>query len=275
MNKLQLEGLVKAGAFDNLEKNRKKLFVSIPKIIQNIKKINEDRNNNQTNLFNDNPNIKEENFELNYKKDEWSKKEMLIEEFSSLGFYISDHPLNEYQNLFSQLKINSYKDFIKNEKNEALVAGTIMSIVEKKSSKGTPFAIIKFSDNSGEFELFIFSEILINNREKLKEANSFVMTLQKDIASQDNEKIRVNLKKILILDEMIKKAYKKIFIELNSNFDPVDLEKILHLNGETEVNLVINNNKKNLIFKLEKTRKVDLSALNTIKTREYVKKISF
>ena len=150
-----------------------------------------------------------------------------------------------------------------------------MSIVEKKSSKGTPFAIIKFSDNSGEFELFIFSEILINNREKLKEANSFVMTLQKDIASQDNEKIRVNLKKILSLDEMIKKAYKKIFIELNSNFDPVDLEKILHLNGETEVNLVINNNNKNLIFKLEKTRKVDLSALNTIKTREYVKKISF
>ena len=74
---------------------------------------------------------------------------------------------------------------------------------------------------------------------------------------------------------MIKKAYKKIFIELNSNFDPVDLEKILHLNGETEVNLVINNNNKNLIFKLEKTRKVDLSALNTIKTREYVKKISF
>ena len=101
------------------------------------------------------------------------------------------------------------------------------------------------------------------------------MTLQKDIASQDNEKIRVNLKKILSLDEMIKKAYKKIFIELNSNFDAVDLEKILHLNGETEVNLVINNNNKNLIFKLEKTRKVDLSALNTIKTREYVKKISF
>jgi len=275
VNKLQLEGLVKAGAFDNLEINRKKIFVSIPKIIQSIKKINEDRNSNQANLFNDNPHVKEDNFELNDKKDEWSKKEMLIEEFSSLGFYISDHPLNEYQNLFSQLKINSYKDFIRNEKNEALVAGTIMSIIEKKSSKGTPFAIIKFSDNSGEFELFIFSEILINNREKLKEANSFVMTLQKDITSQNNEKIRVNLKKILSLDEMIKKAYKKIFIELNSNFDPVDLEKILHLNGETEVNLVINNNNKNLIFKLEKTRKVDLSALNTIKTREYVKKISF
>ena len=43
-----------------------------------------------------------------------------------------------------------------------------MSIQEKKSSKGTPFAIIKFSDNTGEFELFLFSEQLINNRDKIK-----------------------------------------------------------------------------------------------------------
>ena len=41
-----------------------------------------------------------------------------------------------------------------------------MSIQEKKSIKGTPFAIFKFSNNIGEFELFLFSEILINNRDK-------------------------------------------------------------------------------------------------------------
>ena len=29
---------------------------------------------------------------------------------------------------------------------KGLVAGTIMSIQEKKSAKGTPYAIIKFSD---------------------------------------------------------------------------------------------------------------------------------
>ena len=55
-----------------------------------------------------------------------------------------------------------------------------MSIQEKKVSKGTPYAIIKFSDKKGEFELFLFAEILINNREKLKESESFVLTLQKD-----------------------------------------------------------------------------------------------
>ena len=42
-----------------------------------------------------------------------------------------------------------------------------MSLQEKKSAKGTPYAIVKFSDKKGEFELFLFSEVLINNRDKL------------------------------------------------------------------------------------------------------------
>ena len=109
----------------------------------------------------------------------------------------------------------------------------------------------------------------------LKEANSFVMTLQKDKSNSENNKIRVNLRKILSLDEMIKKSHKRVFIELNENYDLNELKKILAKEGETEVNLVIKKDDKNLTFKLEKTRKVDLSALNSIKTRDYVKKISF
>ena len=60
------------------------------------------------------------------------KKELLLEEFKSLGFYISDHPLNEFEDAFSHLKIISYQDFLKNNDFEALVGGTIMSIQEKK-----------------------------------------------------------------------------------------------------------------------------------------------
>ena len=114
-----------------------------------------------------------------FKSSIWTKKELLSEEFKSLGFYISDHPLNEYGEIFNQLKITSYKEFLINNDSEALVAGTIMSIQEKKSAKGTPFAIVKFSDNKGEFELFLFSEILINNRDKIKESESFVLHYKK------------------------------------------------------------------------------------------------
>ena len=35
----------------------------------------------------------------------------LLEEFKSLGFYITNHPLNEYEEIFSQLNIKSYEEF--------------------------------------------------------------------------------------------------------------------------------------------------------------------
>ena len=88
----------------------------------------------------------------------------------------------------------------------------------KKSSKGTPYAIIKFSDKIREFELFLFSEMLVNNREKLKESESFVLTLQKDRVNSDTEKRRINVKKILSIGDLINEPYSKVTIELKENF---------------------------------------------------------
>ena len=62
-------------------------------------------------------------------------KELLAEEFKSLGFYISNHPLNEYEEIFNQLNIISFNQFYENNMNDALVAGTVMSIQEKKVQK--------------------------------------------------------------------------------------------------------------------------------------------
>ena len=274
VNKLQLEGLVKAGAFDEIDSNRKKLFESIPRIIQTIKSKYEEKVSNQTNLFDNINIIGSEVFEFEKVKP-WTKKELLNEEFISLGFYISDHPLNEYKEFFTQLEIESYKDFMNNDKSETLVAGTIMSIQEKKSVKGTSFAIIKFSDNNSEFEIFLFSDLLIANREKLKESNSFVLTLQKEKNNVENIQRRINIKKIVDLSDLVNKTYESVLIELNDSGMLKDLNELLKSIGETKINLVYTKNKKNYFFELEKSRKFDFSLFSLIKNKEYVKKISF
>ena len=74
VNKLQLEGLVKSGAFDEFDTDRNKILNSIPKIIQQIKNANEDKSNNQTGLF-DNIDSKK-NFDY-IQSNPWSKKELL------------------------------------------------------------------------------------------------------------------------------------------------------------------------------------------------------
>ena len=273
VNKLQLEGLTKAGVFDDFDKDRNKIFSSIPKIIQQIKNVNDDRLKNQTSLFENNESL-DKRFEY-LQSTPWTQKKLLSEEFRSLGFYISDHPLNEYENIFNQLKIIPYNQFLENNKSESLVAGTVMSIQEKKSSKGTPYAIIKFSDKKGEFELFLFSEILINNRDLLKEAESFVLTLQKEKLVKDNNKTRVNIKKISLLSNVLNEPYQKVTIELKENFKINDIKEILSKEGNTEVNLIINKKNQKAYYSLKKNRKFDLNHLEHLKTKEYVVKITF
>jgi DNA polymerase III subunit alpha len=274
VNKLQLEGLVKAGAFDEIDPNRKKLFEAIPKIIQTIKSKHDEKVSNQTNLFNDINNVNNETFEFETSKS-WTKKELLGEEFVSLGFYISDHPLNEYKEFFTQLDIDSYKDFLDGNKTESLVAGTIMSIQEKKSAKGNSYAIIKFSDNKSEFEIFIFSELFSTNREKLKESNSFIITLHKEKSADENASTRVSIRKIVALSELVNKTYESVSIELNNREKLKELNELLISTGETKINVILKDSNKKYSFELEKTRKFDFNLFSLIKNKTYVKKISF
>ncbi len=272
VNKLQLEGLVKAGVFDEFDKNRKKILDSIPKIIQKIKNINDDKENHQSNLFDSQENEKKE-FEF-VSNSSWNLKELLSEEFKSIGFYLTNHPLNEFEEIFTQLNIDTYNQFYQSENTEGLVAGTIMSIQEKKSAKGTPYAIIKFSDKKTEFEVFLFSELLVSNRENLSESESFVLTLQKEKITNDPIKKRINVKKILRLDEVIDKPYSKVTIELKDNCDLDEIKNLLSNRGETKINLVLKNKGKQVFYSLQENRKFDLDHLKTLKAKKYVEKIT-
>ena len=271
VNKLQLEGLVKAGVFDEFDKDRGKIFNSIPKIIQQIKNINDDKDNHQANLFADDNDSRTE-FEF-LQSTSWKQKELLSEEFKAVGFYLTNHPLNEYDDIFNQLNITSYHEFYKKENNEGLVAGTIMSIQEKKSAKGTPYAIVKFTDKQAEFELFLFAELLIANRDKLKEAESFVLTLQKDKISGETEKKRINVRKILSLNDVINQPYSKVTIELKKDYDIDEIKELLSNKGETEIKLLIRDKNSQALFSLQENRKFDLHHLKALKAKKYVEKI--
>ena len=272
VNKLQLEGLVKAGAFDEFDEDRNKILNSIPKILQKIKNINDDKENHQSNLFDEQ---EKDKGEFVYESSSsWSLKELLSEEFKSIGFYLTNHPLNECEEIFSKLKIKSYNQFYDDDMNEGLVAGTIMSIQEKKSAKGTPYAIVKFSDKKCEFELFLFAEILVSNRDKLKESESFVLTLQKDRITGDATKKRINVKKILNLEEVINKPYSRVTIELKDDLNVNEIKQLLSNRGDTEINLLVKDKNKQAIYSLQENRKFDLNLLKTLKAKKYVEKIT-
>ena len=167
INKLQLEGLVKAGAFDKLNSNRQALYNSIPAIIAKSKNIFDNKSANQIDLFSEDESAQDD---ILIKTEDWKFEERLSKEFEAVGFFISDHPLNQFTEIFNDYKITDYSSFIsKEDLKDSNIAATLLKVQERKTAKGNSYAVLKLTDLSSVFELFIFSDVLELNREILKE----------------------------------------------------------------------------------------------------------
>jgi len=265
--------LVKAGAFDSIFKNRKNLFENIPNIIQNSKTIHENKTQNQSSLFSD------EAHKVSYllrgeNKTDWLNEETLSKEFESVGFYISNHPLKDYEDVLKHYSVKSFSDFEKSKDIESFIAGTVMSIKEKKTSKGNSFAIVRFSDLSKSYDLFLFSEILVNNRANLVEGKSFLLTVIKDKENQENRFRRISVRKIVSLSEATKLNYNNVEIQLRNKDDLNKLYEVIKDKGNSKIQISIEDKDKNYLFELKDKRKFDYETLKHLNKELYIKKIN-
>jgi len=265
INKLQLEGLVKAGAFDSLNNNRQSLFNSIPSIILYSKNMFENKLLNQNDLFD---NKEDTNDNILEEIKDWKFEEKLSKEFHTLGFFMSDHPLNQFKTLYDEFKIKNYSEFILiNESKEINIAATVLKVQEKKTQKGNSYAIVKFSDLISVFELFIFSDIFEMNRSILVEGNSLILTLSKNLSDEDNKFKRINVKKVASLNDLVNKPINEVKIYLKNIDQLKKIGNIFETNGKTDVNIFIKNNNQNLSFKLKTMKNIERKSLETLKNK--------
>ena len=270
INKLQLEGLIKAGAFDCFDKNRSKLFENVPEIIKQSKSHDENLELDQINLFETQTN---DNFKINFLEiPNWDEPEKIKREFESIGFFVSDHPLKNYKHVLDNYNVLQFQDFSENKNvNECMLSGTVMAIQEKKTAKGMPFAIVKFSDLSRMFEFFIFSEVLVANREKLTPGKSFLINVKRELLKTGIE--RTNITKIFLIEDISEKKIKSLGVSIEKIEQIKDLKNHISKEGETSISLNCNHMGKNLIFNLKNTRNVSKEIVKSIENQGFLTKI--
>ncbi len=272
INKLQLEGLVKAGAFDNINSNRKALFYSIPNIITKSKNIFENKSANQIDLFSEDENTKDD---IINNIEDWKFEERLAKEFEAVGFFISDHPLNQFTEIFNDYKINEYAKFILDDEiKNSNIAATLLKLHERKTAKGNSYAVLKLTDLSSVFELFIFSDVLELNREILKEGNSLILNLVKNITDDENRFKRINVQKISSLKELFNSPINEVSFEVRSKDQVQVISKILKKNGKTLVNINLVTEDNILHFKLRNSKNLDRKSLNLLRKQQIQATIS-
>jgi len=266
INKLQLEGLVKAGAFDKLNNNRKSIFNAIPSIITKSKNDFDNKAANQIDLFGDS----EENDVdiVNVIKD-WEFEEKLSKEFEAIGFFMSNHPLIQFKEIFDDYKIIDYQKFYADDEiKENNIAATLLKVQERKTAKGNPYAVLKLTDLSSVFELFIFSEVLESNRKILEEGSSLILTLTKTISKDADNTKRINVHKIASLKDLFNSSIKEITLNLNSSEQLKEVQNFLDEKGETLVHINFSSETETHKFKLKSLRNIDRKAINILRNKE-------
>jgi DNA polymerase-3 subunit alpha len=151
---------------------------------------------------------------------------------------------------------------------EANIAATLLKITERKTAKGNSYGVIKFTDLTSVFELFIFSDILELNREALVEGSSLIITLIKTISNDENRFKRINVQKIASLKDLFNKPVNEIVFNIKSIKDIDKISDLVNEEGTTEVKINITDKNNEISFKLKNKRLIDRKAINIIRNKD-------
>lgn len=212
LNKRMFESLVKSGSFDNLNKNRQQLFISIELLMNYGNNLLKAKQSNQIGLFGGS-NAKQYTPTLASIND-WPVNDKVIYEFEALGFYLSSHPLDQYKDILTQTNIIT-TEHLKTEHTMGHtmveLAGMLLNKRARISPKGRYMQAI-LSDHYGSVEVAFFDDALLSEIDKLFELN-IPMMLKAEVR-KDEGGIRLSGHSIMPLDDYLTSKMQKIDIYL-------------------------------------------------------------
>jgi DNA polymerase-3 subunit alpha len=240
VNKRAFENLVRAGAFDSLNPNRRQLVENSDRILGGAQAAQRERESGQVSLFGGGDSPAEE-LRLSNIPD-WPVHERLGEEFSAMGFYLSGHPLDSYGPALKRLGASTYAALLEDRRRagfKAKIAGTLIKKSERRGRNDQMYAFVSFSDPTGMFEIMLFPEVLAASRPLLEAGKSLIITAS---AEWDGDELKLRAASILDLDQAAAQAGEGMVIRLSDASSLAALSAELSQAGKGLVNIVVPGN---------------------------------
>jgi DNA polymerase-3 subunit alpha len=197
LNRMQIENLVRAGAFDTLDRNRARLFAGAEVVLRRAQASAEEKTSGQIGLFGGN---RPESLRLP-DVPPWPAMDALAFEAEAIGFHLTAHPLDAYATTLRRLGVVPSNDLERRAQAGAArvrLAGTVVSSKDRMTRTGSRMAWVRLSDAGGSFEVTVFSEVLAHARELLADGRSVMVTA--DIRLE-GEALRITANDVVSLDE--------------------------------------------------------------------------
>jgi DNA polymerase-3 subunit alpha len=162
INRRVMESLIKAGAMDGLEGTRAQLLLALDGAIETGNRAAKDRDSGQAGLFGgssfgESP-AEEHPEPVLPKANDWTLKEKLQGEKELLGFYVTGHPLDSYEEKIRELATHDSARLEDLEKGaEVALCGMITGVQKRRNREGKPWASLLIEDRAGSIDAMVFT----------------------------------------------------------------------------------------------------------------------
>jgi DNA polymerase-3 subunit alpha len=232
INKRVMESLVCAGAFDSLNLQaqpihlwRSRLHHAIDAAMAHGNRLQRDRSHGQNDLFGAASDNDSERNVTEWLPDvaAWTHSQLLAAEKNAIGFYITGHPLDNYQEVLTELGAVCFADLASHGTGAKLsVGGIISSFQIRTTKKGARFALMRLEDQSGGIKCVAWPEVF-SKFEKLLRDDLAVLAYGSLEVAEDGG-MTVFVEDLTHLDDVIQRKAKAVIVCL-----PEELEQSLLL----------------------------------------------
>ena len=162
-NRKALEALIKGGAFDSTGYTRRQLmyFIEETPLLDSASKRQRDRDAGQVSMFDLFADDEGSGFEEEVPPPdgvEWPKRQKLAFEKEIMKIYVSEHPLEPYEDMIAKMtkwQIGDLAERTQEIKSSTFV-GMISNVVTKLTKRGTRMATFTLEDTTGSVECITF-----------------------------------------------------------------------------------------------------------------------
>ncbi len=207
VNRRVIESLTKAGCFDFSHFYRSRIFQAVNKALEIGNSLQKEKQNNQMDLFSLMAKDDREQAQIDYSTyypdiEKWDFQERLINEKEVLGYFLSGHPMESYQQeveKYHNQEIASLSQL--KDRSPVVICGFPALIKHHTSARGNKMAFITLEDLSGRVEVLVFKKVFEKYRDLLSSLNNTGEIKTRQESQQNNGPPRhSNLFEILIIN---------------------------------------------------------------------------
>ena len=227
-NRATIETLIKAGAMDSFAARRSQLMGVLDRAIQSGASAAADRRSGQKSLFGAMDEDNEDVAEVTLPNvPDWDVRERLLMEKEVLGFYLSSHPLAEYEQTLTSYCSHSTADVAQlRDRAEATLGGLLSAIKHARTRKGDKYANFDLEDLKGSIRCIIWPKQFEEFGEMVQlDAIFFV---RGTIDRRGGDEVNLVVEELIPLDQLASRFTRGIMVRVKENGHTDDVLDKLH-----------------------------------------------